>query len=273
MKKIDFLSDNLKIELLDFLYEDEVLNIFMIHYLENQPEAVGELYIGRTGNEVSEVLHIKNDGNSYFTSFYCPTPEGLQKAAHLLGGMEDDPILLAGRAEQVEQILSCLNKKEELYMNNYYRFSGTLEPLEVRNDEYAFRKAVMNVTDTERLKELYVEFFEAEDEKDIERLTDEDKITEDLKNGVYFLEVKGEVAGMARFFGYSKNYMDITTVLVDSRYRNKGYGELIMRLMVQEALRENKTPITQTSLVNEKARHIYEKIGFEKVCDYTFQFL
>lgn len=273
MEKINSLSESLKKEVLDFLYEDELLNVFLIHYLENQPEAIGEIYIGRTGGKLSEVLHIKNDGNSYFTSFYCPSPQGLERAAKLLAGIGYEGILLAGRAEQVEKILESLHKKEELYLNNYYRFEGIPESIEINQDEYIFRSANMSTKDVEKIKAFYIEFFEVVEKEAIESITDERKIAEDIRNGVYFLEIDGEIAGMARFFGYTKHYIDITTVLVDKSYRNRGYGELTMSLMVQEAIRKNKTPITQTSLINEKARYIYEKIGFEKVCDYTFQFI
>lgn len=273
MERIYKISDVIKTELLDFLYEDEIMNVFLIHYIENQPDALGELHIGRIDDKISEVIHIKNDGNSYFTSFYCSYEEGLVNISKVIANTQYKGMLLAGKAEEVGLILNYLNKQEELYLNNYYKFNINKSISNEESNLYIFRKATMLSKDIEKLKEFLVEFFEVEEQSDIDNITSDRKITEEMKNGIYFLEIENEIVGMARYFGQSNNFIDITTVFVDQKYRGRGYGSLLMKLMVQEAIRNNKIPITQTSLINEKARHIYEEIGFVKVCDYTFQYI
>jgi predicted GNAT family acetyltransferase len=273
MERIYTLSDVVKRELLDLLYKDEVMNVFLIHYIENQPEALNELYIGRTDNRMSEVVHIKNDGNSYFTSFHSSSKEGLHNISKLITDVYREGILLVGKAEEVRQILNYLNIESKIYLNNYYKFDRNKGMYDVCNDSYNFRKATAISNDVKKLKEFIVEFFEVEDKSDIERITSDKKVDEEIKNGVYFLEIENEIVGMARYFGQSNKYIDITTVFIDQNYRSRGYGNLLMKLMVNEAIKNNKIPITQTSLSNDKTRHIYEEIGFVKVCDYTFQFI
>jgi predicted GNAT family acetyltransferase len=272
MERIHNISDNTIQELLDFLYEDEVMNVFLIHYLQNQPESIGELYIGRNNNKISEVVHIKNDGNSYFTSFYCASIEGLVNISKLIANTHYKGLLLAGKAEEVKQIQRYLNRHEKLYLNNYYRFNISKD-INIQDTDFVFRKVTIDTEDIKKLKMFLVAFFEVEEQRDIDKVTSDKKISEEMKNGIYFLEIRNEIVGMARYFGQSDNYIDITTVYIDQKYRGRGYGNLLMKLMVQEALRNDKTPITQTGLSNEKARHIYEEIGFVKICDYTFQFI
>ena len=273
MEKIDIISDKIKQELLDFLYKDEMMNVFLIHYIENQPDALRELYIGKTDNEISEVVHLKNDGNSYFTNFYCSSNEGLRNISKLIANIRRKGMLLAGKAEEVKQIQKDLNIVEELYLNNYYKFDMS-KNMQINNrDFYIFRRVTKDPNDIEKLKKFLVEFFEAEEQSEIESITSNKKIDEEMKNGVYFLEIENEIAGMARYFGQSSRYIDITTVFIDQKFRGRGYGSLLMKLMVQEAVKNNKIPITQTSIINEKATHIYEEIGFVKVCDYTFQYI
>jgi len=273
MERIYNISDDIKRELLDFLYQDEVMNLFLIHYIENQPEALSELYVSKNEGKISEVVHIKNDGNSYFTSFYCSSVEGLNNISKLIKNIHYEDILLAGKAEEVECIQKNLKIDKKIYLNNYYMFDVNKDINIDGNGLYIFRRATTLSKDIEKLKKFLVGFFEAEKKEDIEKITSDKKINEEMKNGVYFLEIENEIVGMARYFGQSNRYIDITTLYIDEQYRNRGYGSLFMRLMVKEAFRNNKIPITQTALSNIAARRIYEDMGFIKICDYTFQLI
>ncbi|HAG42733.1 MAG TPA: hypothetical protein DCL31_04330, partial [Clostridium sp.] len=59
--------DEIKGAILKFLYKEEAINLFIIHFIENGN--IGDLYIDKEDN-IGAVLHIKDDGNSLFTSFY-----------------------------------------------------------------------------------------------------------------------------------------------------------------------------------------------------------
>lgn len=99
------------------------------------------------------------------------------------------------------------------------------------------------------------------------------KLAEDIKVGVYFIEYKGQVIGMARYSGKTKNYIDITTVYIDPHYRGKGFGKKLMSYMIDRIIADNKIPVIQTSLLNIIARKTYESLGFIKQDDYSFEFI
>lgn len=273
MNKLENITDKMVQEILNFLYLDEIMNVFLIHYFENQRNSIGQVYIGTNENEITEVVHIKYDGNSNFTSFYSSSKGGLDKIAKLIRELNYSDILLAGKAEEVQHIMNRLEIDKELHLNTYYQFN---------NDRYSdfnfkkninLRKATRNNRDIEKIKDYLIGFFGAETIEEIQSITSIDKIHEELENGIYLLEEDGQIKGMARFFGESHNYIDITTVYVDEEHREQGYGKMLMKLMVKQALEKNKIPITQTALSNKVAKNIYENLGFEKVCDYTFQFI
>ena len=273
MNKLVNITDKVVQRLLNFLYSDEIMNVFLIHYLENQRDSIGEVYIGTDENEITEVVHIKYDGNSYFTSFYATSLDGLNKIAKLIRKLNYSDILLAGKAEEVKHIMNSLKLDKELDLNTYYQFNS--DRSDSLNIEKAnkLRRATRDNLDIEKIKKYLIGFFGAGTKEEIQRITSDEKIDEEMENGIYLLEEEGKIKGMARFFGESRKYIDITTVYIDEEYRGKGYGKKIMQLMVKQALEKNKIPITQAALSNEVAKHIYEKMGFDKVCDYTFQFI
>ncbi len=273
MDKLVNITDKVVQRLLNFLYSDEIMNVFLIHYLENQRDSVGEVYIGTDENEITEVVHIKYDGNSYFTSFYATSLDGLNKIAKLIRKLNYSDILLAGKAEEVKHIMNSLKLDKELDLNTYYQFNSDRSDSLNIEKAIKLRRATRDNRDIEKIKKYLIGFFGAGTKEEIQRITSDEKIDEEMENGIYLLEEEGKIKGMARFFGESRKYIDITTVYIDEEYRGKGYGKKIMQLMVKQALEKNKIPITQTALSNEVAKHIYEKMGFDKVCDYTFQFI
>lgn len=59
MRYISSLTDELKIKILDFLYEDELFNISLIYLIENQIEDMGELYIEDSNGSINSILYMK----------------------------------------------------------------------------------------------------------------------------------------------------------------------------------------------------------------------
>ncbi|MEG0773872.1 hypothetical protein [Clostridium sp.] len=43
MKRVLMINDELKTKILNFLYEDELFNVFLIHFVENQIKDVGSV--------------------------------------------------------------------------------------------------------------------------------------------------------------------------------------------------------------------------------------
>jgi len=274
MKKLDIISDNIKQQILKFLYQDEALNIFTIHYIENRMEDMGDLYIGYHGSSMTSIMHMKHDGHSYFTSFYTQTDLGLKAIAYQLKKINKKNILLAGKAKDIKLILKELKKQRDIKTNIFYRLNPSKFKKLPLNHEISLIKATKSSEDMNLIKDYLVGFFGVKTKEDIDHLTNERKILEDMKNGLYFLlNQEGKKIGMSRFFGTTKHYIDITTVYIDEAYRGHGFGKELMKLMVKESLMKGKLPITQTALNNQVAKSIYESIGFEQVSDYAFEFL
>jgi len=108
MKNISNITYNLKKNILDFLYHDEIYNAILIELIENDIENLGELYINTMEEKVTEILHIKNDGNSQLTNFSYASKEGLEQIAYKIKQLNYKKILLAGKLKEVNNLLIVL---------------------------------------------------------------------------------------------------------------------------------------------------------------------
>ncbi len=87
------------------------------------------------------------------------------------------------------------------------------------------------------------------------------------------IEIDGVLAGEMNFHLLEDNTAEIGIKICETAYQNHGYGSrliwmLITYLFEDEVLKE-KFPvhriILDTNLKNERAQHVYEKLGFTKV--------
>lgn len=273
MKRVNIVSDKLKKSILKFLYEDELFNIFMIHSIENETEDYGEIYITEENEKISEILHLKYDGNSYFTTFYASTENGLEHIANQLSCLNYERILLSGQRQDVFKITKLLGLKKDVSKDIFYTMDLEAYKSMSNQNKSELRKAEGNEEDIEKIKKFKVQFFGASNEEEIREITNTNIILEDIKNGVFFIEIDDKTIGMARFSSKTINYFDITTVYIDKQYRGKGYGTKLIEGMVEIALGENKTPLLQTEENNIVARKVYEALGFKKHGEYSFEFI
>ena len=81
MKKISIIKDDLKKKILEFLYCDEIYNAILIELIQNNTDNLGELYANKTEEGITDILHIKNDGNSDLTNFSYTSKDGLRNIA------------------------------------------------------------------------------------------------------------------------------------------------------------------------------------------------
>jgi len=84
----------------------------------------------------------------------------------------------------------------------------------------------------------------------------------------FFIEIDGEFAGAIfciEFPLFTGTYLDIDTLVVSEKFRNKGCGKLLMKKVYKEA---KKNKITGFLLLANSNKNFpmkwYEKIGFEK---------
>jgi predicted GNAT family acetyltransferase len=273
MKHISLINDELKTKILNFLYEDELFNVFLIHFIESQIEDMGELYIEESDDDVENILHIKFDGNSYFTNFFTKNETGYSGIAKQLEILNYKRVLLAGKRKDVSKILSYVDNEVTSAPDIYYKFDVNRYCRQTMHQDITFRMANCDQNDFNKISQFMIGFFDPANEQEIADITDKRKLVGDIKVGVYFIEYKGQPIGMARYSGKTKSYIDITTVYIDPNYRGKGFGKKLMSYMVETIISDNRIPVTQTSSLNLIARKTYESLGFIKQDDYSFEFI
>ena len=273
MKKISIMTEDLKKKILDFLYGDEIYNAILIELIQNNTNNLGELFISEAEERVTDILHIKNDGNSDLTNFAYTSKEELRDIAYKIKELNREKILLAGKLEDVNSLFEILGYKKSITPNVFYK----LDIQKYKNVSMRFqskiRLANLDSEDLEKVKDFTADFFEAETEEEIKAVTDTEKILAKMKTGVYLLEYKNKPIGMARFIGKTNNFAEITSVYINEAYRNRGLGKELIGHMIESAIQEGKTPILATSLSNIAAMKTYESMGFERQGEYAFEFL
>jgi predicted GNAT family acetyltransferase len=273
MRKISFLDNDLKKKILNFLYKDEMYNAILIELIENSPENLGHLYIDEAKEEITGILHIKNDGNSDLTNFFYIKEEGLESIVAQMERLDFKKILLAGRLDKVVHLLNGLGYEKKIEPSIFYKLNSEKYKNITKDLKSEIRLATQTEEDVKKVKQFTADFFQAETEEEINRVTNSEKILAKMKAGVYLLEYENEAIGMARFIGKTKNFAEVTSVYIDEAYRNKGLGKELMSHMVNIALKEEKIPVLEASSSNIAAINTYEAMGFEKEGEYAFEFL
>lgn len=273
MEKVNYVTEDLRREILDFLYFDEIYNAILIEQIQNKANKYDGLYINKGDGKVTDILHIRNDGNSDLTNFSYSSEQGLENIAYQIKASNFNKILLAGKLEAVSSLLEVLNKEKSITPNTFYKLDQdkyrTIN-IKLRSE---IRRAATSDCDIETVKKFTVKFFEAETAEDIAEVTNNKKILDKIKTGVYILELDKNAIGMARFIGKTSNYVEITSVYIDEKYRRNGFGKELIFHMIEIAINEGRTPILATSISNIAAIKTYENIGFVKYGDCAFEFL
>jgi predicted GNAT family acetyltransferase len=273
MEKIDIITEKLKKEILELLYHDEMYNAILIELIQNNTNSLGKLYINKTEKEITEILHIKNDGNSNFTNFVYTSTDGLKDIAFKIKELNYRKILLAGKLEDVNSLFKILGCNKTITPNIFYKLNIEKYKDIHRKYKTKVRLASLNNEDIDKVKEFTVNFLEAKTEEEIMEVTNDGKILAKMKSGVYLLDYENNPMGMARFVGKTDNFSEITSVYIDKAYRNRGFGKELIGHMIDIAIEEQRTPILATLISNVPARKTYESMGFERQEEYAYEFL
>lgn len=265
MIKIENTNEKSIDKILKFLYKDEVMNVLTIHYFENMRSELGDIFIHEVNDEIKALLHIKDDGNSHFTTFYVESEIHLEVIANTISSLNYEDLLLAGNNEEVNLILKILEKDIRLDLFTYYIYDKEYK-MSNYDETFSFKKAT--TSDFELVKTYVVNFFEAENEEAKERISS--KINLEKIRLLYKADIP---VGFASFFGYSKNFIDISSVYISKEHRTFGYSNILMRFMIDEAMKIEKTPLLQADKNNIVANKLYSSIGYKKISDYTFCFV
>lgn len=269
---ISDLTDKLIEDALELLYKDEFMNLHLIHYFENQKDDIGELYFEYSDELLVGIMSVRFDGNTNFISFYYTSYTALEAIARSIDDLECKKKLVAGSLLDVQGILSILNITNELTEFSYYKYHADWHMRSEVNAEIDLVR-VRELGECEILRKYLIDFFGAETIDDIEPITSTQKLKVLIRSGIYILYVGTLPVGMARFHGFSDKFIEITTVYVEPNHRAKGYGKVLLELMIGEALKLNKTPVLQADKANVSAIRLYEGMGFTSVEDYTFKLI
>jgi predicted GNAT family acetyltransferase len=245
----------------------------LIELIENHTENLGELYINETGEVITEILHIKNDGNSDYTNFSYTTKEGLEGIGCKINELNYKKILLSGKLEDVNSLLKTLGHKKAITPNIFYKLDMEKYKNILMEFQSNIRLANLDSVDLEIVKGFTARFLQAETEEEVKAITNTEKILAKMRNGVYLLEYKNNAIGMARFVGKTNNFAEITSVYIEESYRKKGFGKELIAHMIELAIGEQRTPVLATSVVNIPAMKTYESMGFKRQGQYAFEFL
>ncbi len=206
MERINIITDNLKNKILKFLYNDEIYNTILIDLIQNNIKNIGELYINKTQERIIDILHIKNDGNSYLTNFSYTNKIGLKNIAFKISELNYKRILLSGKMADIKDIISILGYKRNITPNIFYKLNQDKYKNIHKKYKTKIRLANFSDEDLEVIKKFTVSFLEAETEQEIKSVTNNEKILEKVKMGVYILYYENKPIGMARFIGKTRKF-------------------------------------------------------------------
>lgn len=72
--------------------------------------------------------------------------------------------------------------------------------------------------------------------------------------------------GEMSYYNLGNCIAEIGIKICDTHYQEKGLGRIILSMLIRELFRQGYETIKlDTNLKNERAKHVYEKLGFSKV--------
>lgn len=240
MEELTSLSNQHCHQLLDYLYKDEALNISMIHSIEMKMADNSKFYVKYLADKVQGILHVRPDGDTKITQFYTHSKEGLKAIAHQISKLKKGDNMIVGREDDVRFIGECMSLDKGIFFNHYFKLNKNKFIFEGFHEDYSLYQLDDNVDDC---------------------------------RSIYDLVYREASIGEAGFSCWSQNYVEIDGFSLDANYQNIGHEKEFLKILVKKALAKGRVPIIMVSPVNIKARKIYEELGFEQFCNYTFRML
>lgn len=182
MQRISSISPDLKKQILELLYSDEIYNSILIELIEGDTSKLGELYLNKSQTGIADILHIKNDGNSDLTNFMYTSKSGLEDIASTIKDSGYNKILLAGKLEDVKGVLGLLGYEKEVTPNIFYRLNPKSQSKINVEFKTQIRLAEPSGEDLETVKQFTAQFLEVETEDEFKAVTNNEKILAKIKS-------------------------------------------------------------------------------------------
>lgn len=259
---VEKLKEKNKGELLKLFSSTGVRNLFFINNLKNyrigeeiEIFKAGDVYIM---NWKKTSLVIVKQGDDY--------PEEEIKA--FLKTMTFR--VVNGESEVLKPIEECFRDKFEIkYKELMYLTKGNFRKVEKRNENL---QELFSPDDWELLYDLYTRCPEYKDIKDEEAKEEWalDKAEEEYPATGVILKSKNKAVAGAYLAGATKEMAMVVGVAVEPDWRGGGLGTAAASELCDIALNENNIKTLALNYSNEISKHIYEKLGFKRECDYAF---
>lgn len=259
---IEKLKEKDKEKLLSIFSSTGVRNLFFINNLKNykiglqiEVYKVGDVYLM---NWKGISLVIVKDGDDY--------PE--KEIRELLKTIRFS--VVNGEKELLEPIEDYFKDNYEIkYKELLYLTKENFKKKENRSENL---RELFSPEDWEMLYDLYTrcpEYEDIEDEEDREDWALEKAEEEYPSTGVILRNKNKAVAG-AYLSGVTKEMAMVVGVAVEPDWRGGGLGTEVCSELCDIALNENNIKTLALTYSNDISKHIYEKLGFKRECDYAF---
>lgn len=78
---------------------------------------------------------------------------------------------------------------------------------------------------------------------------------------------KGSAIGEMSFYNFGNNIAEIGIKICNTDYQEQGLGRIVLSMLIRELFSMGYAKIIlDTNLKNVRAQHVYELLGFQKVC-------
>lgn len=100
--------------------------------------------------------------------------------------------------------------------------------------------------------------------EEIEKQIEADR--DDIKRRLIIEKEKVSIGEMS-YYNQGNGTVEIGIKICNTDYQEKGLGRIILSMFIRELFAEGyEKIILDTNLKNKRAQHVYEKLGFKKVC-------
>lgn len=176
------------------------------------------------------------------------------------------PKIIKGKKENLNKVVNILKKSiGNISVNDYniMKFEG--------NEEIIYREKSDSLNN-ELLNNSFEFLINVEKAFDRNpKLINETKykLYNKYNKNEYFVYVKNDkIISQGLIENKGSDFVIIGSIYTEKKYRKKGYGEKIVKNLINEVKKRNKTPILLVKKTNIKAINLYKKLNFSNKSDF-----
>ena len=96
--------------------------------------------------------------------------------------------------------------------------------------------------------------------------TTEDEVVKELGNGLMIIEENKRMIGECNYRNIENGVAEIGIKICEADCQNRGVGRKVLSMLIRWLFQNGYSKIIlDTNLLNTRARHVYESLGFRKV--------